>query len=64
MNAGDNFGIHRGNNAGSKTNNNNTSSSVINDDRTQGQVLSDFLGQLEDYTPTVCIECFLILIYD
>ena len=37
---GDNFGIHRGANR-----------SV--DERSQGQVLSDFLVQLEDYTPTV-----------
>ncbi|XP_055311745.1 transcription initiation factor TFIID subunit 10-like [Sitodiplosis mosellana] len=26
---------------------------AIQDDRTQGQVLSDFLHQLEDYTPTI-----------
>lgn len=25
----------------------------IQDDRTQGQILSDFLHQLEDYTPTI-----------
>jgi hypothetical protein len=37
---GDNFGIHRGGNRNI-------------DERTQGQVLSDFLVQLEDYTPTV-----------
>lgn len=43
MSAGDNFGIHRG--------------PVVPktgaEERTQGQVLSDFLTQLEDYTPTV-----------
>ncbi|XP_031632629.1 transcription initiation factor TFIID subunit 10 [Contarinia nasturtii] len=27
--------------------------SAIQDDRTQGQILSDFLHQLEDYTPTI-----------
>lgn len=26
---------------------------AIQDDRTQGQILSDFLHQLEDYTPTI-----------
>lgn len=64
---GDNFGIHRGpfrNNAAanSKTSGATESASgsvggsgshVANEDRTQGQILSDFLTQLEDYTPTV-----------
>jgi transcription initiation factor TFIID subunit 10 len=40
MSGGDNFGIYRG---GLKN----------TDDRTQGQVLSDFMVQMEDYTPTV-----------
>lgn len=40
MSGGDNFGIHRG-------------AARPQDDRTQGQILSDFLLQLEDYTPTV-----------
>lgn len=43
MSAGDNFGIHRGPIA----------SKASNEERTQGQILSDFLSQLEDYTPTV-----------
>lgn len=44
---GDNFGIHRSGNKGGNA--------VSNGDevRTQGQILSDFLVQLEDYTPTV-----------
>ncbi|XP_037041938.1 transcription initiation factor TFIID subunit 10-like [Bradysia coprophila] len=37
---GDNFGIHR-------------AVATTNEERTQGQILSDFLVQLEDYTPTV-----------
>ncbi|XP_055920787.1 transcription initiation factor TFIID subunit 10-like [Eupeodes corollae] len=41
MISGDNFGIYRG------------SSRQGQDDRAQGQVLSDFLMQLEDYVPTV-----------
>uniref|UniRef100_A0A182X5Y8 Transcription initiation factor TFIID subunit 10 n=1 Tax=Anopheles quadriannulatus TaxID=34691 RepID=A0A182X5Y8_ANOQN len=41
---GDNFGIHRG--QGKKV-------SEMVEDRTQGQVLSDFMMQLEDYTPTI-----------
>ena len=40
---GDNFGIHR-------VPVNRTANA---EDRTQGQVVSDFLHQLEDYTPTV-----------
>lgn len=44
---GDNFGIQR---AGVRSGNN------ADDNRTQGQILSDFLMQLEDYTPTVGIE--------
>lgn len=39
---GDNFGIHR-----------TPARSVGTEERTQGQILSDFLVQLEDYTPTV-----------
>lgn len=31
----------------------NSGGTAIQDDRTQGQVLSDFLTQLEDYTPTI-----------
>lgn len=45
---GDNFGIHRG--PAVRSNSNNVAPA---DDRTQGQVLSNFLLQLEDYTPTV-----------
>ncbi|XP_058058789.1 transcription initiation factor TFIID subunit 10-like [Anopheles bellator] len=41
---GDNFGIHRG--AAKKT-------AEPAEDRTQGQILSDFLAQLEDYSPTI-----------
>lgn len=51
---GDNFGIHRPN--AQPTVNRTISSGgapSIQDDRTQGQVLSDFLVQLEDYTPTI-----------
>lgn len=49
---GDNFGIHRGPTAGRSAS---TSSGNLpaDDERTQGQILSDFLLQLEDYTPTV-----------
>lgn len=36
-----------------RTSNNNGAPATLQDDRTQGQVLSDFLGQLEDYTPTI-----------
>lgn len=43
MGFGDNFGIHRG------IRYNNTT----NDERTHGQILSDFVQQLEDYTPTI-----------
>lgn len=57
---GDNFGIHRGGaRANSTTNANNTATggataaASSSEDRTQGQILSDFLLQLEDYTPTV-----------
>lgn len=50
----DNFGIHR---SGQQPTVNRTVSSggaaAIEEDRTQGQVLSDFLLQLEDYTPTI-----------
>lgn len=46
---GDNFGIHRG----PAANRPGTSVAATTEDRTQGQVLSDFLLQLEDYTPTV-----------
>lgn len=47
---GDNFGIHRAP----------VRSAAANEERTQGQILSDFLVQLEDYTPTVKskIICF------
>lgn len=49
---GDNFGIHRG---PQQVNRAVTSggAATIQEDRTQGQVLSDFLLQLEDYTPTI-----------
>lgn len=50
----DNFGIHRPNQP--PTINRTISSGgapAIQEDRTQGQVLSDFLLQLEDYTPTI-----------
>lgn len=61
---GDNFGIHRGpfrnssaaNSKGATgTNTSDTSGSghLAPEDRTQGQILSDFLTQLEDYTPTI-----------
>lgn len=60
---GDNFGIHRGplrnsTAANSKGNNGTNADASGNshgapEDRTQGQILSDFLTQLEDYTPTV-----------
>lgn len=50
---GDNFGIHRG----PPTKKPATSSAVTSsdgcEDRTQGQILSDFLVQLEDYVPTI-----------
>lgn len=56
---GDNFGIHRGaarsNTANNATNGNTSASSASTEERTQGQILSDFLLQLEDYTPTVSI---------
>lgn len=42
---GDNFGIHRTGARGV----------AGTEERTQGQILSDFLVQLEDYTPTVRI---------
>uniref|UniRef100_U5EQC9 Transcription initiation factor TFIID subunit 10 n=1 Tax=Corethrella appendiculata TaxID=1370023 RepID=U5EQC9_9DIPT len=42
---GDNFGIHRGAASGNKRNE--------SENRSQGQILSDFLIQLEDYTPTI-----------
>lgn len=59
---GDNFGIHRGTPQTSAavstaaTVNRTISSggtAAIQEDRTQGQILSDFLHQLEDYTPTI-----------
>lgn len=40
---GDNFGIHR----------TPALRGAAPEERTQGQILSDFLVQLEDYTPTV-----------
>lgn len=46
---GDNFGIHRTTARGA----------VGTEERTQGQILSDFLVQLEDYTPTVKILLFV-----
>lgn len=51
---GDNFGIHRP--GGQPTANRTTPTAgtpSIQDDRTQGQVLSDFLVQLDDYTPSI-----------
>lgn len=45
MNVGDNFGIHR---TGAKNNNNNAE-----EQKQHGQILSDFLLQLEDYNPTI-----------
>lgn len=47
---GDNFGIHRG----AVRSGNGPSSG--DETRTQGQILSDFLVQLEDYTPTVSFQ--------
>lgn len=47
---GDNFGIHRGPKKGAAAN-----SAADAEDRTQGQIMSDFLVQLEDYNPTVCL---------
>lgn len=44
---GDNFGIHRGAVRSGNV------ASAADENRTQGQILSDFLVQLEDYTPTV-----------
>lgn len=44
MNVGDNFGIHR---TGAKNNAN------AEEQKQQGQILSDFLMQLEDYGPTI-----------
>lgn len=55
LNMGDNFGIHRG----PPTRPNTVAAAAgaaSTDDRTQGQVLSNFLLQLEDYTPTVRIH--------
>lgn len=49
---GDNFGINRG---AVRSNN---GASAGEDNRTQGQILSDFLTQLEDYTPTVTFILF------
>lgn len=56
LNMGDNFGIHRGGaraNGNTNTTTTSASASSSSEDRTQGQILSDFLLQLEDYTPTV-----------
>lgn len=50
---GDNFGIHRGP-PSKKQSAAAAASGEGSEDRTQGQILSDFLVQLEDYTPTVC----------
>lgn len=51
---GDNFGIHRpGANSAAGRTVSGGGAPAIQDDRTQGQVLSDFLVQLEDYTPTI-----------
>lgn len=47
----DNFGINRSAQLSRAVNNGGAAS--LQDDRTQGQVLSDFLTQLEDYTPTI-----------
>lgn len=52
---GDNFGIHRA--TGSRGN------AAAIDERSQGQILSDFLLQLEDYTPTVVSEHFSIFVH-
>lgn len=49
---GDNFGIHRAA-PGAQSARASSGNVAAADDRTQGQVLSDFLLQLEDYTPTV-----------
>lgn len=49
---GDNFGIHRAA-PGAASTRASSGNVAAADDRTQGQVLSDFLLQLEDYTPTV-----------
>lgn len=54
---GDNFGIHRGPAARG------TGNATAADDRTQGQILSDFLLQLEDYTPTVNTLTFLLTFF-
>lgn len=51
---GDNFGIHRpGAQPTANRSAQGSNTPAIQDDRTQGQVLSDFLVQLEDYTPTI-----------
>lgn len=66
-NMGDNFGIHRGGARANASNTNGTAASSStaaassSEDRTQGQVLSDFLLQLEDYTPTVSARVRLCL---
>lgn len=47
----DNFGTHRNSQLNRTMGPNNTTPLI--DDRSQGQVLSDFLVQLEDYVPTI-----------
>lgn len=54
--SGDNFGIHR-------VTGTSTTRPSTQDDRSQGQILSDFLLQLEDYTPTVRFFFILFVIY-
>lgn len=34
---------------------------LANEERTQGQILSDFLVQLEDYTPTVRLSASILV---
>ncbi|KXJ73700.1 transcription initiation factor TFIID subunit 10 [Aedes albopictus] len=50
---GDNFGIHRGPPTKKPATSSAVTSSDGSEDRTQGQILSDFLVQLEDYVPTI-----------
>lgn len=49
---GDNFGIHRTPAA---------RGAAATEERTQGQILSDFLVQLEDYTPTVRLNLSILV---